>query len=179
MVVPMLLAAFPMFLIVTFLIIIDGFIHVENKGPIFYLEPRNSAGKVFKVIKFRTVPLKEIEWIKEEPDNRSITGGTTEKTWAGKIILNWYLDELPQLINVLKGEMSLVGPRPHLLGQHRLELQEGLVYRDHLKAGILGVPQACKRSLEYSKSIEKMASCHKTRSKALRTPGRVLCQEMS
>ncbi len=65
--------------------------------------------------------------------------------------------------------MSLVGPRPHLAGQHKMEIKQGLVYRDYLKAGILGVPQACKRTVKYSRSIEAMAKNHGTKSKALRT----------
>jgi len=167
--IPMLVLASPIFLFVAILIKLDGISHPENAGSVFYTELRNSAGKVFRVIKFRTIPVSTVEWINENPDTRSSTGAQTQKTWAGKIILNWYLDELPQLINVLKGEMSIVGPRPHICGQHKKEIELGLTYRNYLKAGILGVPQACKRNQKYAQAIEDMANRHKTQSGELRT----------
>lgn len=152
----------PIFLIAAFLIKLDGCMHPENKGSIFYLEPRISAGKIFKIIKFRTVPEVSVKWIKEDIEKRSITG-CEPKTWAGKIILNWYMDELPQIINVLKGDMSFVGPRPHIIDQSKREINEfNLAYRNYIKAGLLGVVQAMKRDEKYKKMFEEMTKTHQS-----------------
>ncbi|MDP3919847.1 MAG: sugar transferase [Candidatus Omnitrophota bacterium] len=156
-----LILAAPLFLMVTLLILWDGLIHPENKGSLFYTETRFSEGKRFQIIKFRTVPESVVDWIRKEPENRSITG-REKVTWAGKWILKWYLDELPQLVNVLKGEMSIVGPRPHIEVHHHQDIAGGFHYRNYMKAGILGVPQACKRHPKYQAMFERMARTHRS-----------------
>lgn len=96
----------------TFLILLIPIILVcnliANRGPLFYIQDRvGSKGKIFKIFKFRTM-IKDAEkdgavWAQKD-DNRV--------TSFGKILRNTRIDEFPQFINVLKGEMSLVGPRP-------------------------------------------------------------------
>ena len=149
----------PVMLIGVFIIKLYGWLNKQESGSIFYKEPRISAGKLFYIIKFRTVTADTIDWIKSDPDKRSITAAPNI-TKAGKIILNWYLDELPQLFNIAKGDMSFVGPRPHILNHHRQEIELGLIYRNVIKAGLLGIPQACKRRPEYAVLLEKMARTH-------------------
>jgi len=162
-----LLLASPAIVLIMLLILLDGWIHPENRGPFFWLEKRITAGKPFYIYKFRTVPMRVIhEVLEKNPESRSMTA-LKPNTWAGKIILRWYLDELPQLFNVLKGEMSLVGPRPHILRQHDCEIKMGAVYRNYLKAGILGVPQACKRDPRYRALLQKQADSHKADSEVL------------
>ena len=158
----------PVFLFLALLIKLDGWLNPHNKGRVFYTEPRISAGRRFRIIKFRTVPASRLDWIKKKPESRSITG-SDEVTVAGKLILKWYLDELPQLINILKGEMSFVGPRPHIADMYRDELDQGLLYRKYIKAGLLGVPQACKRHTKYIAIFERMARTQKSNIKVLNT----------
>ena len=94
----------PIFLIIAILIKID------SKGPVFFLQERlGKDGKVFKIIKFRTMVVNAEHigdgvFINSENDDRI--------TKIGYILRKTSLDELPQLINILKGEMSLIGPRP-------------------------------------------------------------------
>ena len=101
-----------------------------------------------------------MDWIKLDSDRRSITA-SPNITHAGKIILKWYIDELPQLFNIAKGDMSFVGPRPHILNHHNEDIKAGLIYRDIIKAGLLGIPQACKIRPEYAALLEDMARTHK------------------
>jgi len=93
-----------------FLIIIGLLIKIDSKGPIFYKGIRvGRFGKPFKILKFRTMVV----------DAESIGGTSTPDddpriTRVGRFLRKYKLDEFPQLINVLRGEMSLVGPRPQV-----------------------------------------------------------------
>lgn len=100
-----LLLFLPLFLIVAILIELD------SKGPVFFLQERiGKNGKTFKVFKFRTMTIDASEKTKGKYINKD----NPYVTRVGKILRRTGIDELPQLINVLKGEMSLVGPRPTL-----------------------------------------------------------------
>lgn len=97
-------------LLIPVLLIIAILIKVSSKGPIFFIQERvGKNGKIFKIIKFRTMVINAEKigdglTVRSEEDNRI--------TKIGKILRKTSLDELPQLINVLFGQMSLVGPRP-------------------------------------------------------------------
>lgn len=101
----------PLFFIIAILVKID------SKGPVFFLQKRcGRYGKVFHMYKFRTM-VKEAESLKKRLKNEM--DGPMFKmrndpriTEIGRILRKYSLDELPQLINVFKGQMSLVGPRP-------------------------------------------------------------------
>lgn len=86
-------------------------IKLDSKGPIFFRQERvGKDGQVFKTWKFRTMVVGAVErglGYKVAKDDPRITR-------VGRFLREWGLDELPQLINVLKGEMSIVGPRPTL-----------------------------------------------------------------
>jgi len=165
---PLLFLFSPFILLVAWAIKLDGWLHPKYAGSVFYAEPRVSAGKLFKIVKFRTVTEETIRWLRQGPESRSITGsGAT--TCAGKFILRWYLDEIPQLFNIIKGEMSLVGPRPHIINQYNQEMSQGLLYRQVIKAGFFGVPQACKRHPKYKAILERMACTHYSENKMLNT----------
>lgn len=112
-----------------FFIIVAVLIKLSSEGPVFYTQERiGKDGKPFKFIKFRSMKKSAdddeerkkmmIKFMKEGkiPDEKNGTKIINESrvTWIGKIIRRTSIDELPQLINVLKGEMSLVGPRPCL-----------------------------------------------------------------
>ena len=92
---------------------------------------------------------------------RSITYAP-KRTRAGKFILRWYLDEMPQIFNILKGEMSLVGPRPHLEAEFQEKLRAGHFYLKLMKGGLFGIPQACKRNPKHEALFLKLAQLHKS-----------------
>ena len=94
----------PLFLVIAFLI------KRESPGPVFYRGVRiGKSGKPFRIFKFRTMVENA-----EELGGPSTAGDDPRLTKIGKFLKKYQLDELPQLINVLKGEMSLVGPRPEV-----------------------------------------------------------------
>lgn len=99
------------------LFIISIMIKIDSKGPIFFLQKRcGRYGVEFKMYKFRTM-INDAEFLKKgltnEMDGPMFKMKNDPRiTRVGSLLRSWSLDELPQLLNVLKGEMSLVGPRP-------------------------------------------------------------------
>jgi putative colanic acid biosysnthesis UDP-glucose lipid carrier transferase len=83
---------------------------IDSKGPVFFRQKRvGRNGKIFWCIKFRTM------YRNEEADEKPACKNDTRITRAGRILRNTCIDELPQFFNVLAGQMSIVGPRPHMV----------------------------------------------------------------
>ena len=111
--------------------VIGIFIKLDSKGPVFFIQERaGKDGKIFKAYKLRTM----VENAEKKGLKYRVTKDDRRITRIGKH-LRWGIDELPQLINVFKGEMSLVGPRPTLPYQvekyserekRRLEVKPGI-----------------------------------------------------
>lgn len=122
----------PMFLIVSIAIV------CEDGKPVFYRQERVTiAGRHFKVIKFRSMR-QSVGNIHE-----SATADDERITNVGRFIRKFRIDELPQLINVIKGDMSLVGPRPEMIEnvvKYTQDIPE-FPYRHRMKAGITGMAQ--------------------------------------
>ena len=113
-------------------------IKMEDGGSVFYRQKRATyGGRIFEVYKFRSM---------KEADgsiHRSVTKDDDRITRVGRFIRKFRIDELPQMINILKGDMSLVGPRPEMLEnveKYTGELPE-FVYRLRAKAGLTGMAQ--------------------------------------
>ncbi len=128
------LVTFPLMLVISFLI------KVMSKGPVFYSHERMGLdGKVFAMLKYRTMKIEAEEetgpmWATENDHRRTLVGTFLRKT---------SLDELPQFFNVLKGDMSIVGPRPerpHFIQQFRSKIPKYML-RHKMKAGITGWAQ--------------------------------------
>jgi exopolysaccharide biosynthesis polyprenyl glycosylphosphotransferase len=126
------LAAFSILLVISpLLLLIAILIKKTSTGPIFYRQERvGLKGRRFKVWKFRTMVQNANELQKALEEQNEVKGGVLFKikhdpriTKVGKFLRDYSLDELPQLINVLQGEMSLVGPRPLPVRDYELSIQ--------------------------------------------------------
>jgi len=115
----------------------------RDRGPWLYRERRISRGREFDLLKFRTLRQEALEAQAEHESHARLLEADAENlTWAGRVFLKrWYLDELPQLINVLRGDMSLVGPRPWPLQMVGQQLASGRDYRNRIMAGWTGPAQ--------------------------------------
>ncbi|RKZ52971.1 MAG: sugar transferase [Candidatus Parabeggiatoa sp. nov. 3] len=140
-VLPSLILLSPLFLLIAL------WVKLDSQGPIFFLQTRiGQFEKPFKIIKFRTML----------PDNKGpklTLNNDARITRCGHFLRRYKLDELPQLINVLKGEMSLVGPRP--------EVPEYVAYYpDALKEYVLSVPVGITdyASIEFHNESELLAA---------------------
>ena len=122
------------------LAIIAFWLHFANKGAgAFFLQERpGKDGKIFKVIKFKTMTDERDADGNLLPDEKRITK-------IGKLIRSTSIDELPQLINVLKGDMSLIGPRP-LLVQYLPLYSKEQARRHEVRPGITGWAQCHGRN---------------------------------
>jgi lipopolysaccharide/colanic/teichoic acid biosynthesis glycosyltransferase len=117
-----------------------------DRGGFFYREPRISRGRPFDLLKFRTLRREVLEQMRATGGHaRLYEADPGNLTWAGRRLLKpWYLDELPQLVNVLRGEISLVGPRPWPPEMVRRQVAEGRDYRNRILAGLTGPAQVTK-----------------------------------
>jgi lipopolysaccharide/colanic/teichoic acid biosynthesis glycosyltransferase len=132
-------------LIIAFIpmLIIALAIKLEDGGPVFYKQERMKRNnKIFKVLKFRSMK------VHNEDENEKIASVNDNRiTKVGKVIRMLRVDELPQLLNIFKGEMSLVGPRPLMLSviEQTLKDHPEFRYRSNVKPGLTGLAQISSR----------------------------------
>jgi undecaprenyl phosphate N,N'-diacetylbacillosamine 1-phosphate transferase len=134
-----------------FFIVIAVSIKLDSKGPVFFLHERiGKDGKPFYPFKFRTMK----EGAIKEGLKYNIAENDERITRIGKFLREWSIDELPQLINILKGEMSFIGPRPTF--RYQVEKYNNFQKKRLLvKPGITGWAQVNGRNiLSWEKRIE-------------------------
>jgi len=147
------LIAIPFFLIL--LLIVAPIIYFSDRGSIFYNANRlGKDGKIFKMYKFRTMKM-------NAPDLRNADSSTfnsendSRLLKIGKILRKTSIDEIPQIFNVLKGEMSIIGPRPDL-PEHMNEYINDEVRKLEVRPGITGLNQAYYRNaIPWKERIKK------------------------
>jgi exopolysaccharide biosynthesis polyprenyl glycosylphosphotransferase len=118
-------------------------VRLESPGPVFFVQPRLGRGnRLFNMYKFRSMRAD----LCDTAGNQSTLRGDPRVTRVGRIIRATSIDELPQILNVLRGDMSIVGPRPHALGSlagDKLfwEVDQRYWHRHASKPGITGLAQ--------------------------------------
>ncbi len=134
-----LLSVIVFLVLLPFMPIIILMIKWQSPGPIFFKQQRTGLnGKPFGMYKFRTMH------VNKEADTKKETVNDPRKFPFGQFLRRTTLDEMPQLINILKGEMSVVGPRPHMLAhtKYYAERIPNFMERHTVKPGVTGLAQA-------------------------------------
>lgn len=130
------------------LLVVSLLLAIANKGNPFFLQKRPGKGeRIFKIVKFRTMT-------NEKDRNKNLLPDEDRLTGVGKMVRKTSIDEIPQLINVLKGDMSLIGPRP-LLPEYLSLYNEFQKQRHQVKPGITGWAQVNGRNtITWDKKFE-------------------------
>ena len=138
----------PIVLVVLAAFAVDMLISPSDRGSVLYGERRISKGREFQLLKFRTLHRRALADMRRAGTHaRLLEAASSNLTWTGRRILKpWYLDEIPQLLNVLRGDISLVGPRPWPPGMVERQVDQGLTYRNEIMAGLTGPAQVSKGS---------------------------------
>jgi undecaprenyl-phosphate galactose phosphotransferase/putative colanic acid biosynthesis UDP-glucose lipid carrier transferase len=133
------LASFSLLLVSVLMAVVAVAIRLESPGPVIFRQRRRGFnGRPFTIFKFRTMRVME-----DGNDVRQAARNDPRTTSIGRMLRMSSIDELPQLVNVLRGEMSIVGPRPHAVA-HDNEYNrviENYALRHHMKPGITGWAQ--------------------------------------
>lgn len=138
--------------------IIGLLIWLESRGPIFFVQERSGKDdKKFYCLKFRSMR------VNDKAHEAQATKNDYRVTRIGKILRRSSLDEFPQFLNVLKGDMSIVGPRPHMVKHtedYRRKIEEYMI-RHFLKPGITGWAQikGCRGETSKPGEMEKRVEC--------------------
>ncbi|HXS07879.1 MAG TPA: sugar transferase [Rhizomicrobium sp.] len=126
-------------ILLPFLAVIAAAILAESQGPVLFRQRRTGRdGRTFVIYKFRTMRVLE-----DGDDVVQATKNDCRTTSVGRFLRRSSIDELPQLLNVIKGDMSLVGPRPHAVAhdQYYLQTVPAYKFRFYCKPGITGLAQ--------------------------------------
>ncbi len=129
-------------------------IKLDSPGPVIFRQNRKGFnGKQFVIFKFRTMAVQE-----NGPAVVQATRNDARVTTIGRLLRSASIDELPQLLNVLKGDMSLIGPRPHALAHDNYfeSVLSDYAFRHHVKPGITGWAQ-CNGARGATPSIEHIS----------------------
>lgn len=123
------------------MLVIMVIIRIQGDGPVIFKQERlGREGKIFEILKFRSMSIHAPSIAAKDIDEKSYV------TPIGRVLRMTSLDELPQLINILKGEMSFVGPRPLIPNEGEINVQRKKMGIDQLRPGLTGWAQVKARN---------------------------------
>ena len=137
----------PLLLAILLALAADSLIVSRDRGPFFLSEPRGSEGRIFRLPKFRIIRMEVFERISREQKYlhiKEMEGSDEHLTLVGGFLKKFYMDELPQLFSILRGDMSFVGPRPWPLEPYYEEIESGILRKRLIRPGLTGLVQANK-----------------------------------
>lgn len=127
---------------------VESLLDPRARGPVLFRETRISRGREISLLKLRTLDAAALRSLGDGPTH--IKGmEATRTTRVGAVLKQWYLDELPQLWNVVRGDMLLIGTRPYPVELYELELAQGITRKRDMPAGLIGPVQAGKGRLAH------------------------------
>ncbi len=137
----------PLWVLIIILQKLEGLCIPSHRGPIFYTETRMSQGKPFTLRKFRIFKVSAYQPIRDRGEivhTKPLEKNADNLTYIGTLLKNFYLDEAPQLLSILFGDMSFIGPRPWNPVDYEKEIATGVYRKKIIKAGLTGPVQIHK-----------------------------------
>lgn len=136
--------------------LLEGLIIPANKGPMFFYYYAMSAGRVIPKYKIRLIKTSYIDPVgatKGDWHAYSAEWSPESRTYVGRFVKKFYLDELPQFYSVLRGDMSIVGPRTLAVHHYQRDSEQGNVARFLIKGGLLGLGHVMKGTPEMGNPV--------------------------
>ena len=148
--------ATPILLLLKIFYIIEGLLISDNAGPMLFYYYAVSKGKTFRKYKIRLIKMRHIDQElaqKGKWEAYSSEWNEDSRTYVGGFVKKFYLDEIPQFWSVLRGDMSIIGPRPLAVVHYERDLNQGNVTRKLLKGGLLGLGHIRKGKEDFGDPI--------------------------
>lgn len=136
---------------------VEGWLDPAARGPVLFIEQRISRGRVIDLVKFRTINAAALAQLDDGPSHIKRFERAGMVTRVGEWLKNWYLDELPQVLNIVAGDMFVIGTRPYPLDAYDAELARGRTRKHDMPGGLVGPVQSYKGAAspsEYDLDLE-------------------------
>lgn len=134
----------PVFLGAAAAIKVEALFDPAARGPVFFAEDRIARGRVIRMLKFRILTRAGLASLGPGPTHIAHLERAGELTRVGRFLKQWYLDELPQLVNIARGDIGLIGTRPYPIELYLEEMEQGVTRKRDMPAGLIGPVQSHK-----------------------------------